>query len=76
MDDSNSKYALITRLEKFARINSILTFEDTDDYVDYFIKPRRIILVTMARITSLITSLRFFLSAVIKKVIKKILTDL
>ncbi len=72
MDNSNLKYALVTRLEKFARINFIFIFEDSDDYVADHIKPRRLILVTMARIASFLTSLRFGLSALINTVIKNL----
>ncbi len=49
MASSNLNYGLI-KVEKFLRINLCTISEDSDGYVANVIKPKRLILVTLARI--------------------------
>ncbi len=63
----------VTRIEKFQRINLIINFENSDDYVANVIKPSRLILVTLVKMACFLTSLRFGLTALINKVITIVL---
>ena len=61
------------RIEKFAKQYLLLISKTSDDYVSGVKSMNRIILVTMSRLFMFITSLRFFLIAIINKVINSIL---